>query len=123
MTVREFLERYGYTADGKRNTQLTFIVAEEFKATSHPGYDTYYRTTPVRAIWEWITSPLMDEWIMVNENHPPIDSTNVWHRWHKSGMLCFMVQKKEDVYKHYNEKQAAEMIEYWEEEIIARMKK
>lgn len=128
MTVREYLERYGYTKGSEKFKSLTFILAMEVKSESFNGYVTHYRTTPIRSIEEWIseasrqTKPaFIDRAVMIRDSHMPIEQTNGgWQNHFKSGhLLCFMVEEKEDVYKHYSKEQADRMIEYWEEEITA----
>lgn len=129
MTIREYLERTGL-AESNKFASLTFIVAKEFKASNSPlWYDTYYRTTPIRSIEEWLSpyskpigkESFVDRAVMIRDSHMPLEQTNGgWQNHFKSGhLLCFMVEEKEDVYTRYSKEQADRMIEYWEEEIMA----
>lgn len=121
MKVKEYLELIG--KDKNSATTLTFVMAKAIKDENAPSYDLYYRNTPIRSIWEWQNSKVMDYYVL-NENHPPIDYTGAWHNWYNNGkghLMCMVVISKEDLELIYGEKQAAEHIAYREEVIRKRV--
>lgn len=113
MLVREYLENFS------PNTNVTFIKAIAHKEENARRYDEVYQTTPIRTIWEWETSALMDYYIL-NHKQCPIDwlSGAKWGNRFKQGHLkSLLIISKEDIEKLYSPKQAAEMIDFIGKEI------
>ena len=101
MKVREYLQ------DLPENTQVTFI-----KRTG----DREYKTTPIKAAWEWLRhEQLCDSYLVMNAEHPPIDVTGGgWLNKYSQGSLkCALITAEGDILKLYGEKQGREMIEYY----------
>lgn len=111
MRLRELLEGYN------ENKQLTFIIAKAIKDEASPLYHFEYKTTPIRSIWEWKRGESADKYIVIKREHPPIDITGSWHNFYSRGdLLCCMVTTEEDMKLKYSEKQAMEMIRWFDEE-------
>lgn len=112
MKLREWLE----TKD--KNESVTFIVAKSVKDEGSPFYDDIYTTVPMRSVWEWLQGESIDKYIVIKAEHPPIDVTGSWQDWYKAGRLkCCMVTTEESLYKRYSEKQAKDMIGYYDREV------
>ena len=113
MKLREWLE-----AQKSENTTATFVIAKAVKDEASPLYHFEYRGTPIRAIWEWLQGETADKYIVINKNHPPIDITGNWVRAYNRGDLnCCVITTEQDLFTMYSEKQAKEMIEYYDREV------
>lgn len=96
MTRQEWLENLN------KYDEVTFIIAKAVKDDNSPMYHTEYRTTPIRAVYEWLHRE--DEYVVINTDHAPIDVTGNWGKWYRSGRLkCAIITTKEDLYKMYGE--------------------
>lgn len=109
MTAREYLEKK------KEATMVTFVIRKAEKDTDSPFYDSVYRGTPIRTAGEWLRDFTWPEkYIVINADHPPIDSTGHWLRMYKSGyLLCAMITTEEELIRHYGEKKGRDMIAYY----------
>jgi hypothetical protein len=113
MTVREYLKAFS------ESTSVTFIKARARKDANTPFYHAEYQTTPIRPIWEWEKSAIMDYYIL-NNKQCPIDwlSGAPWKiAFDKGNLLSLLVISKEDIETLYSPKQAQEMIAYIEKKI------
>lgn len=110
MKLRELLEQAG------RNDSYTFIIQKAVPDEGAPGYTNTYRTTPIRTVWEWLSSPVPDKYIVIKRDHPPIDATGGgWLNRYNGGHLgCCMITTEQDLLTHYGEKQGREMIEWYD---------
>lgn len=109
MTRKEWLETQN------KNDEVTFIIAKAVKDENSPMYHYEYRTTPIRAVWDWLNGSNNDKYIVINTDHPPIDITNGWGNWYKRGSLkCAIITTNEDLFKMYSGEQAERMIEYYD---------
>lgn len=112
MRVRDYLKQV--------SGNVTFIIVGIEKHDSIKDYYTsVYRTTPIRAAWEWeeSTSDLLDM-IVVNKDCHPIDETDVWHNQYKRGDLkCCMVTREETIRTRYSERQAEMMLAFYEKKM------
>lgn len=108
MTRKEWLERL------RMNDEVTFIIAKAVKDDYSPMYHNEYRTTPIRTVSDWLSSE-NDKYIVINADHSPIDITNGWVNWYKTGDLkCAIITTTDDIYTLYGEKQGSKMIEYYD---------
>ena len=106
MTRKEWLE------NKNKNDEATFIIARAVKDDGSAMYHTEYKMTPVRTVWEWLTSK--DEYIVINSDHAPIDVTGNWGRWYESGRLkCAIITTKDELYKMYGSEQAEKMLQHY----------
>ena len=108
MNAREYLEKLD------QNSQVTFVIAHAVKDAASPFYHYEYKTTPVFTAWEVLKGEWIDKYMVINSDHPPVDITGTWHNWYKSGRLsCAMLTTESDLRTMYGEKQAADMIAYY----------
>lgn len=113
MNAREYLEKQA------KNQQITFVIARAVKDEATPFYHYEYRTTPIRAAWEWLREDgsgrrFGDNYLVINADHPPVDITGLWVRNYKAGHLsCAVLTTEADLRTMYSEKQAADMIAYY----------
>lgn len=93
MTVREYLQKQG------RDDQITFVIAHAVKDENTPFNHYEYRTTAICCAWEWLEkSTWYDRYLVVNDDHPPVDITGNWVRWYKNGHLkCAVITTEEDI--------------------------
>lgn len=117
MKVKEWLESKG------KNEQATFIIERAVKDDATPFYHDEYRTTPIRSVYEWLDSTTAEKYIVINADHAPIDVSNGgWTNWYKGGHLhCAVITTEEELYKHYSETQAKEMIEWYDKKVREQM--
>ena len=109
MKLDEFLKQV-------KGEDYTFTIAKAVKDDA-PFYHDIFRQTPIRSKSEWIIGNLKD-YIVINPDSCPIDISGLWQRWYKSGRLnCAIITTEEDMYKHYSEKQAKEMIEWYDKKV------
>ena len=101
MRVREYLDRLPSAAP------VTFIKQEAGGA---------YRTTPIHSAWEWLNNEyLCDDYLVINDDHPPIDVNGGWILRYRQGRLhCAMITTDAELLKQYGEKQGRDMIAYYE---------
>lgn len=106
MKVKEWLQSKG------ENESVTFIIA---KAAEEQRYE--YKTTPIRPVWEWLHfNRIAENYIIINADHPPIDFSGSWMNQYNRGQLrCAIIVSIEDVYKIYSERQAEDIIKYYDE--------
>lgn len=118
MTAREYVQKI---AKKKGHQQVTFIIAHSVRYEHAPGYRYEYRTTPIYSTSELLRYPdcsFLDGHLVINADHPPIDITGIWVNRYKRGFLCCaMLTTEEDLRTHYSEKQATDMIAYYNREI------
>lgn len=110
MLVKEYLGNFN------ENQQVTFIKAVARIDENAPFYHEEYQTTPIRCIYEFQKSPVMNYYVL-NHKQPPIEwlSGAGWqNRFVRGDFLSLLVISKEDIELLYNPKQAAEIIEYIE---------
>ena len=112
MKVKDYLNQV--------NGNVTFIIQDIQEMEGVSGFHTdKYLTTPIRQSWEWemSTSGLLDM-IVVNKDCPPIDPTGLWNNQYNRGDLkCCMVTREETIRTRYSERQAEQMIEYYEKNV------
>jgi hypothetical protein len=106
MLVKEYLSNFN------ENTSVTFIKAVARKDADTPFYHEEYQTTPIRQVYEWQNSPVMDFYIL-NHRQCPIDwlGGSQWaNSFNKGHLISLLVISKEDIELLYSPKQAAETI-------------
>ena len=109
MRLKDYLNELG------KNDSVTFIIAEAQKDKHTPFTSYVYRGTPIRTVWEWEEATSMMDYIVVNKDHSPIDITGHWCRSYKAGHLkCCVLTSEETMFQMYSEKQAKDMIDYYE---------
>lgn len=97
------------------NDRVTFIIAKAVKDEHTPFYHTEYETTPVRVAREWKEWELGQNYIIANENHPPVDITGTWVNWYNRGDLkCSVLISEETLRTMYSENQAEDMIKFYD---------
>ena len=107
MTRKEWLETLN------KNEDVTFIIAKAVKDDYSPMYHKEYRTTPVRAVYEWLQGE--DGYVVLNPDHSQIDVTGNWGKWYRNGRLkCAVITTKEDLYTMYGDKQGEEMLKHYD---------
>ena len=112
MNAREYLSGKP-TYDG-----VTFIIASPVKRAKAPGYDTEYRTTPIWTASEWLRGTSVDNYLVINADHPPIDITGHWGNMYKRGHLhCAVLQTEADLILQYGEEQGKRMIAYYKRNV------
>lgn len=114
MTAREYVQKI-------HPQQVTFVIAHSVRYEHAPGYYYEYKTTPIYHTSELLRYPadsFIDNHIVINADHPPIDVAGIWTRHYKRGFLCCaMLTTEEDLRTRYSEKQAEDMIAYYKREI------
>lgn len=111
MKLTEWLQNKG------QNENATFIIAKAVKDESSPMYNYEYRTTPIRSVWEWLEGSTGEKYIIMKADHAPIDITGVWQNWYSMNNLsCAVITTEQDMYTMYNEKQAKDMLDYYDKE-------
>lgn len=113
MKVREYLSNFN------ENEKVTFIIARARKDAATQYHHAEYKTTPIRAIWEWKYADVM-EYHILNHKQYPIDwlGGGEWkHRVERGDLISMLVISNEDLETLYNPKQAAEMVAYIEGKI------
>lgn len=121
MKVKEYLQLIGKTENS--SDSLTFVISRAVKDDNTPYYHEEYRTTPIRSIWEWCESDIMN-YIVLNPTQPPIDwLTTGWNNRYKRGdLMSMLVIPKEDLYLIYPQKQADELIIFIDKKIKESIK-
>ena len=77
MKVKEYLESLN------QNDDVTFII--EFQAKVTDNYcQTLYRETPIRRVWEWLKSDVVDFKVICTKVRP---LSNVWENAYDNGHL------------------------------------
>ena len=95
--------------------QVTFIIAKAVKDERSPFYHTEYKTTPMKCVWEWSAWEDGHDYIIANENHPPIDITGTWVNWYNRGDLkCSVIISEETLRTLYKDEQAERMIKFYD---------
>lgn len=113
MLVQEYLSKFN------ENQQVTFIKARARKDESTPFYHEEYQTTPIRCIYDFQKSPIMDYYVL-NHKQPPIEwlgGAGWQNQFNKGDLLSLLVISKEDIELLYSPKQAAEIIESIDKEL------
>ena len=111
MTLKEFLQQ---VKDGG----YTFTIARAIKDEHTPFYHNEFKQTPVRGLYEWKKWDGAKDYIVINPDSCPIDITGIWQNWYKGGSLnCAIITTEKDLYTEYSEKQAKDMIEYYDEKV------
>lgn len=65
---------------------------------------------------------MAEKYIVIRADHAPIDISGGWTNWYKGGHLhCAIITTEEDLYTHYSETQAKEMIEWYDEQVRKQM--
>lgn len=111
MTVREYLSKL------PQSSQVTFVVQHSVKAAAGPFREYQYSTGSIRGVYDWLTfGPVfLDENLVINADHPPIDPTGLWIRDYKNGYLrCALITSPATLLEHYGQEQGQRMIEYYE---------
>ena len=108
MNAREYLQKQN------KLQSVTFVIAHAVKDAATPFYHYEYKTMPVFTAQEMLQGEWIDKYMVINSDHPPVDITGTWHNWYKSGRLsCAMLTTEDDLRAMYSEKQAADMIAYY----------
>lgn len=114
MTVREYLERLD------KNGKVTFIIAHSVKESAGRFYHYEYKTTPIHSVYQ-IIGEWVDEYLVINDDNPPIDFDGGWVKLYNSGYLkCAIITTKDDLLMRYGEKEGREMIDYYKEKFDKR---
>jgi len=111
MTAIDFLRKH------ESAFSVTFIIARAVKDEHSPSYSYQYQTTSIRAAWEWLESPgWLEDYIVLNADHPPICIPGFWQYDYKAGRLkCCIIVKPEDLRKTCGgEKQFRDMLDWYE---------
>lgn len=116
MNAREYLQKMD------PNRQVTFVIARAVKDDASPYYHYEFRTTPIRAAWEWLeenaSGRFGDDYLVINADHPPVDITGLWVRDYKAGRLsCAMLTTEAELHRMYSKEQAERMIRYYEQTV------
>lgn len=113
MNAREYLDKLN------SGREVTFVIARAVKDEASPYYHTEYRTTPIHSAWEWLDGEALDDHIVINADHPPMDITGNWVRAYNAGRLsCAVLTTVDDLRKMYpNEAQLQRMIAYYEKTV------
>lgn len=103
------------------NEPVTFLIARAVKDDASPFYHFEYHSTPIRPAWEWLRQDgsgacFGDKYIVINNDHPPVDPSGTWTRWFTQGQLSScMVTTTADLGLLYKPEQAARMIEHYDD--------
>lgn len=113
MKTREYLDQQ------PSNREVAFVIARAVKDDATPYYHTEYRMTPIHSAWEWLDAETLDDCIVINADHPPMDITGHWVRAYNAGrMSCAVLTTVEDLRKLYpNEAQLQRMIAHYEKTV------
>lgn len=105
------------------NEPTTFLIARAVKDEATPFFHFEYRSTPARSAWEWLCQDgsgarFGDRYIVINDDHPPVDPSGTWCQWYEKGRLTsVMVTTEADLHLLYRPEQAARMIEYYDRKV------
>lgn len=111
MKLKEFLQTKKIL---NKQTDITFTIAKAVKDEHTPFYHNEFYQTPIRSISEWLN--LKEEYIVINPDACPIDITGTWQKWYMKGrLLNAVITTEKDLFTHYSESQAKEMINYYDE--------
>lgn len=116
MYVNEYLSKL------PRDQKVTFVIGRAVQEGALEFYHFEYRTAPIRPAWEWgLHGEIWDGYIVLNADHPPVSIEPAWHNWYKNGDLsCALVTTEADLRKMYSERQAADMIKYYHENVVMK---
>ena len=118
MKLKEWLQSKG------KYDNATFIIERIVKDDNTPFYHEEYRTTPIRTVEEWLGSTTAEKYIVIKADQAPLDISGNWTNWYKGGHLhCAVITTEEDVYTHYSETQAKEMLEWYDKKVREQMQK
>lgn len=108
MKVKEYLKALGISEGSCIN--LTFNVAEY---NAKRG-DMRYHTTPIRTVWEWKNSPVMNDIVLNTKSvHMSWLSGVDWnHAINSNQIMSLLVVQRDELLKNYNEKQADELEQF-----------
>lgn len=114
MTLREYLQK----VEAKRGPgrDVTFIIAHAVKDARTPFFHSEYRATPIRSASEWLRSgeDFLDESLVINADHPPIDIPGHWGAKYRKGWLdCAVLTTQADLELLYSTQQARDMAAYY----------
>lgn len=99
------------------NVMYTFTIAEYVEVTGNYGR-TVYTQTPLRVVWEWMKSGIVDKYIVINKSHPPIDITGHWiNNYNNDYLKNCILTTEQDLIKQYGEEQGKRMIEYYDKKV------
>lgn len=114
MNVQDYLKSI------PENQQVTFLVAHAVQDSTlgsyHEDYRMEYRTTPIRAAWEWKNGGWGSDYLVMNADHPPISANGTWVNWYNSGRLsCALVTTANDIrLTTGSDVQAERMVAYYD---------
>lgn len=114
MTTREYLQKIQEKNGTCRD--VTFIIARAVKDTHSPFYHHEFYGTPIRSVSEWLRwgDEFLDEHLVINADHPPIDVTGHWINKYKRGWVsCAMLTTEADLQLLYPGQQAVDMANYY----------
>lgn len=108
MKVKEYLQALGISEGSCIN--LTFNVAR-YDAMLR---DMRYHTTPIRTVWEWKNSPVMNDIVLNTKSvHMSWLSGVDWnHAINSNQIMSLLVVQRDELLKNYNEKQADELEQF-----------
>ena len=131
MKVKEYLTKIGISKSSSKN--LCFVIGEVINKTPSTK-EIYYRTSPIRTIWEWFESlnhSANPESNVLNFNVLNIKQPVVywlsgadWNPSINNGhCISLLVMSDEEFYKYYSKEKGKNMLEYIDkkiEEIISK---
>lgn len=79
MTVREYIKAVG--------GNITFTICRPEKDEHSPFYHEVYTQTPARIADEWLKWTAIDDYLVLNPHHAPLDFSGSWDNWYRSGDL------------------------------------
>lgn len=125
MKVKEYLTKIGISENSTKN--LCFVIGEVINKTSHTK-EIYYKTSPMRTIWEWFESlnnstcsechalnfnilnikqPVIS-WISGVDWNPSIENNNY---------ISLLVMSDEELDKYYSKEQRKDILKYIDKKI------
>lgn len=98
---------------------VTFTIAKSVKDDNTPFYHNEFYQTPINSVWEW--KKMNDSFLnnlVVKKDSAPIDISGLWDiRYKKGWTKCCIIESEESLKTMYSEKQAQDMIEWYEKTI------
>lgn len=117
MTTREYLQKIQAR---QKYRDVTFIIARAVKDENTPFYHYEFRNTPLRKAEKWLQAEeeFLDEQLVINADHAPIDVTGLWGGLYKRGSIsCAMLTTEADLRLLYSEEQAARMAAHYKKTV------
>lgn len=110
MLLREFLK------NEDKYTDYTFVIAKTVKDEHTPFYHHEFYQTPINTVHEWLKGETPDKYIVVKKDQAPVGVHDLWDNNYKKGWLkCCIITTETDLRTMYSEKQANDMLKYYDE--------